>query len=103
MRGELARGGRYLAGDSEPATGVTLIMDAVLESLPRRPLRRRVFVPLGVSPEDGERLRADGWITVHAVDHADDVDIQAGRPRCGHLVDGRTVREVRAAAERGRT
>lgn len=103
VRGELARGGRYLAGDSEPATGVTLIMDAVLESLPRRPLPRRVFVPLGVSPEDGARLRADGWITVHAVDHADDFDIQAARLRCGHLVDGQTVREVRAPAERGRT
>ncbi|MBL8658648.1 MAG: ATP phosphoribosyltransferase regulatory subunit, partial [Rhodospirillales bacterium] len=65
-RGERARGGRYLAGDREPAPGATLIMDTVLESLPRRPAQRRVFVPLETSPEQSLRLRADGWITVHA-------------------------------------
>ncbi len=96
VRGELARGGRYLAGESEPATGVTLIMDAVLESLPRRPPRRRVFVPSGVPPEQSLCLRADGWITVHAVDDADNVDAEAARLRCGHVVDGQAIREIRA-------
>ena len=32
--GELGRGGRYLTGDGEPATGVTLFADAVLRAAP---------------------------------------------------------------------
>lgn len=103
VRGELARGGRYLAGNGEPATGVTLIMDAVLESLPRPPAPRRVFVPLGVPPENTSRLRAEGWVTVHAVDEADDLDVEAARLRCQHVIEAGAVRETRRDAGQGRT
>jgi ATP phosphoribosyltransferase regulatory subunit len=100
VRGELGRGGRYLAGESEPATGVTLIMDTVLESLPLRPARRRVFVPPDVAPQQSLRLRQEGWITVHAVDEAADIDAEAMRLRCGHVIDGGRVREARAQGAR---
>ncbi|MBL8660973.1 MAG: hypothetical protein JNM75_14610 [Rhodospirillales bacterium] len=76
-------------------------MDTVLESLPRRPAQRRVFVPLETSPEQSLRLRADGWITVHAVENVGDVDVEAARLRCGHVVDGETVREVRTQQRAG--
>jgi ATP phosphoribosyltransferase regulatory subunit len=94
VRGELARGGRYTVGDGEPATGVTLIMDTVLESLPRRPGPKRVFVPLETQADASLRLRQDGWITVHAVGEADDLDAEAARLRCGFVLDGETARPV---------
>jgi ATP phosphoribosyltransferase regulatory subunit len=94
VRGELARGGRYTVGDGEPATGVTLIMDTVLESLPRRPGPRRVFVPLEGAADASLRLRRDGWITVHAVGEVDVLDAEAARLRCGFVLDGETVRPV---------
>lgn len=103
VRGELARGGRYLAGESEPATGMTLIMDTVLESLPRPSARRRVYVPLGVSAEQASHLRAEGWITVHAVEDADDIDAEAVRLRCDHVADGRSVRALGGPTQHNRT
>ena len=51
-RQELARGGRYSAGYpedgvSEPATGFTLYMDAVLQASEPAPERPRLFLPPG--------------------------------------------------------
>lgn len=94
VRGELARGGRYLVGDREPATGVTLIMDTVLESLPRLPGKRRVLIPLDAPPEASLHLRRNDWITVHAVAETVDVDAEAARLRCGFVLDGGDVRAV---------
>jgi len=94
VRGELARGGRYRVGDREPATGVTLIMDTVLESLPRLPGKRRVFIPLDAPPEASLHLRRNDWITVHAVAGTADVDAEAARLRCGFVLDGGDVRAV---------
>src|SRR5208337_2418927 len=55
---ELGRGGRYMCGESEPATGLTLFPDAVLRVAPRREARVRVFVPFGASQEAAAALRA---------------------------------------------
>ena len=103
VRGELARGGRYLVGDGEPATGVTLIMDTVLESLPRRPGKRRVFVPVDAPPDASLRLRRNDWITVHAVADTSDVDAEAARLRCGFVLDGGDVRPIRRQSSATRT
>jgi ATP phosphoribosyltransferase regulatory subunit len=95
VRGELARGGRYLVGDGEPATGMTLIMDTVLECLPRRPGKRRVLVPLDAAADASLRLRRNDWITVHAVAEAADIDAEAARLKCGFVLDGDDVRAIR--------
>ena len=47
---ELGRGGRYLCGETEPATGLTLFPDAILRVAPSRQARPRVFVPFGADP-----------------------------------------------------
>ena len=59
---ELGRGGRYVCGDSEPATGLTLYPDAILRVAPPRQARPRVFVPFGADRSiaarpAGRRLR----------------------------------------------
>ena len=58
---ELGSGGRYLCGDAEPATGLTLYPDAILRAAPPRAPRVRVYVPAGA---DGAPLRAEGYATV---------------------------------------
>jgi ATP phosphoribosyltransferase regulatory subunit len=60
-RQELARGGRYSAGYpedgiSEPATGFTLYMDAVLAASAVAPKRPRLFLPLGTARRCRRRL-----------------------------------------------
>lgn len=83
--GEMARGGRYLSANDEPATGMTLYPDAVLRAAPRPTTRPRCFLPLGTAPAVGEGLRRQGFATIAALSPAD-----APAPlRCSHVWDGR--------------
>ncbi len=85
MSGELARGGRYLSQNEEPATGMSLYPDAVLRAAPDAPPRPRLFVPLGA---DGTAFRAQGFATVAALAPED----TPRRLRCTHeLKDGAAV------------
>ncbi len=86
--GELARGGRYVAQNDEPATGMTLYPDAVLRAAPPAPPRPRVFLPLGTDPAFGRILRREGYATIAALSAAD----TAEGLRCTHqLRDGKPV------------
>ncbi|MET4701062.1 ATP phosphoribosyltransferase regulatory subunit [Constrictibacter sp. MBR-5] len=92
LRGELGRGGRYMAGhgsDGEPAVGMTLFMDAVQRAVRQPPAPPRVFLAYGTPPEERRRLQADGWITVAGLEPADDTRAEAQRMACTHaLIDG---------------
>lgn len=70
---ELGRGGTYAVmhadGREEPATGFSLFAEALLGDDAVE--RRRLFLPLGTPAADGRRLRAEGWVTVAALDAED--------------------------------
>jgi ATP phosphoribosyltransferase regulatory subunit len=88
---ELGRGGRYLCGETEPATGLTLYPDAVLRAAPRRAARPCVFLPAGADPAHGAALRREGFATVAQLGEAD-AETEAKRLRCTHLLaDGKAV------------
>jgi ATP phosphoribosyltransferase regulatory subunit len=96
-RQELARGGRYSAGYpedgvSEPATGFTLYMDAVLAASQPLPERPRLFLPLGIPWQEGTRWQAKGYALVRAVLPTDDPRLEAKRLRCSHaLIEGDAI------------
>lgn len=79
---ELGRGGRYVCGESEPATGLTLYPDAVLRAAPRRAARLRILVPLGTDPARAAALRAEGFATIAAFSTAD----TAAQLGCTHIL-----------------
>ncbi len=83
---ELGRGGRYLCGETEPATGLTLFPDAVLRAAPARAARARVYVPLGASQDVAARLRTEGYATVAALDAVADDQAEARRLGCSHVL-----------------
>jgi ATP phosphoribosyltransferase regulatory subunit len=88
--GELGRGGRYDAGDPaapEPATGFTLYTDTILQTLPAAVAARRVLLPFGTDCARGRALREAGWITVAALEPAEDWYVEARRLRCGYILD----------------
>lgn len=66
LRHELGRGGRYEV-EQQAATGFTLYVTHLLDLLPNPAPAKRVLLPKGTSPEIGERLRSEGWITVYAL------------------------------------
>lgn len=96
-REELARGGRYSAGYpedgvSEPATGFTLYMDAVLAASEAPPERPRLYVEKTMPWRDAAPWQARGYAVVRAVVAAADVRTEAKRLRCSHaLIDGDAV------------
>ena len=64
---ELGRGGRYICGEAEPATGLTLYPDAVLRAAPPREGRLRLYVPLGADQDEAARMRRLGYATIAAL------------------------------------
>ncbi len=88
----LGRGGRYLCGEDEPATGLTLYPDPILRACHPPPPRSRVFVPVGTDQAAAARLRAQGHATVAALDPVEDVAAEACRLHCTHILrDGSAV------------
>ena len=48
LRGEIARGGAYLTGFGEPATGLSVYMERVLRGLPDLPPKQRIYMPINI-------------------------------------------------------
>jgi ATP phosphoribosyltransferase regulatory subunit len=90
----LGRGGRYLCGDAEPATGLTLYSDAILRAAPKPELRKRVFVPASESPSSAAAVRRDGHATVAALSAMPDDDAEAARLGCTHLLRDGKIRRL---------
>lgn len=82
---EVGRGGTYTLlhehGQEEVATGFSLFTDALTAGT-TAPARRRLFLPLGTDAGEGARLRAEGWVTVAALDERDTPEAQL----CTHLL-----------------
>ncbi len=83
---ELGRGGRYVCGDAEPATGLTLFPDAVLRAAPPREGRHRLYVPLGADQDEAARMRRLGYATIAALAPEGDTAAEARRLLCSHIL-----------------
>jgi ATP phosphoribosyltransferase regulatory subunit len=90
---ELGRGGRYISGEQEPATGLTLFPDAILNAAKPPAPRPRLYLPAGTDDSIAARFRADGFATIAALgDGAQAVEHEARRLLCTHLLtDGAAV------------
>ncbi|MCG2842537.1 ATP phosphoribosyltransferase regulatory subunit [Sandaracinobacter sp. RS1-74] len=86
LRGEIGRGGAYAVrhpdGRREPAAGVSLYVDTLVDAGLGASARQRLFLPLDTSAETAHRLRAEGWATVEALS---DTDSAVG---CTHVWNG---------------
>ena len=92
MQGTLARGGTYrITGRDEPATGVSLYPDRLIDALgdDARP-RAALFLPIGHDAAVADRLRGEGWRTVAALSGGDD----AATLGCSHVLDGEQPRAL---------
>lgn len=83
---ELGRGGRYICGESEQATGLTVYPDAVLRAAPSRAPKPRVFVAYGTDPALPGPLRDAGFATVAGLVAVQDAIAEARRLGCTHVL-----------------
>lgn len=91
---ELGRGGRYICGQAEAATGLTLYPDAVLRAAPPRAPKPRLFVPCGADRDPLPALRSQGYATVAALEPAADDLAEARRLGCTHILRAGMAREL---------
>jgi ATP phosphoribosyltransferase regulatory subunit len=81
---EAGRGGTYTVvhetGAEEAATGFSLYADALVANA-NGVDRRRLFLPFGTSASEGAAMRAQGWVTVAALEAGDTPEAQL----CTHL------------------
>ncbi|MEW5704970.1 MAG: ATP phosphoribosyltransferase regulatory subunit [Pseudomonadota bacterium] len=85
VRGSLGRGGRYAAGEKEPATGFTLFLDSVQRALSPAPPSGSLYLSFGTSAVEGARLRQEGRVTVAALEDGGDPQAEAKRLGCTHF------------------
>ncbi|MDE1897385.1 MAG: ATP phosphoribosyltransferase regulatory subunit [Rhodospirillales bacterium] len=83
---ELGRGGRYLCGDAEPATGITLYPDSIIRLAPPAALRPRLYLPHGTSAAAAQNVRAQGYATVPGLAPEAAAGDEARRLGCSHLL-----------------
>jgi len=91
---ELGRGGRYLCGDTEPATGITLYPDTIVTVAPAPALRPRLYVPFGAKPADAAAARAKNFATVAGLAQVADDAAEAARLGCTHWLDNGQATEL---------
>lgn len=92
VRGELGRGGRYLVGDAEPATGCTLYLDSLMRALPAPEQKPLLYLPFGTPHAAAMALRDKGWSTLLELEAVADHAGAAKRQGCTHyLVDGKVA------------
>jgi ATP phosphoribosyltransferase regulatory subunit len=86
---ELGRGGRYICGDAEPATGITLYPDTITRLAPPPALRQRLYLPHGTPAADATACRAKGFATVAGLAPLADARTEAKHLGCSHVfLDG---------------
>jgi len=86
---ELGRGGRYVCGDAEPATGITLYPDTITRLAPPPALRQRLYLPHGTPAGEAASCRAQGFATIAGLTPSADAKTEARHLRCSHIfLDG---------------
>ncbi|MBA2920699.1 ATP phosphoribosyltransferase regulatory subunit [Sphingomonas sp. MAH-20] len=92
LTGEVGRGGSYAIlheeGREEPAVGFSIYPDPLLDTRADEQPPRRLFLPLGHDPAAANRLRAEGWITVAALDR------DCAPAGCTHVLEGKEATRI---------
>ncbi len=98
VRGELGRGGRYMArgndGGEEPAAGFSIYLDSIIRALPIPSMPMKIFLPFDVSHQMSEKLRKKGYRTVQALTEVVDCRHEAQRLHCSHWFNSDKVEPV---------
>ncbi|MDE8347986.1 MAG: ATP phosphoribosyltransferase regulatory subunit [Acidocella sp.] len=82
---ELGRGGRYLCGDTEPATGITFYPDTIVQVAPTPTLRPRIYLPFGTSAAVAKTFRAQNFATIPGLTVVDNAIDEAARLACNYV------------------
>lgn len=97
--GELGRGGRYHSKargsvePGEPATGFTFYTENLLAAMPEPAPMRKLYLPQAAAEALAANLRAQGYVTIRALEAETDLLAAARRQGCSYVLqDGQPVK-----------
>ena len=97
---ELGRGGRYRLAQGnnggEPATGATLLVDALLGVVPRAAATWSLYAPFGTPRQVVAAWQIKGWRVVAGLAKVSDDSGEAKRLGCSHVLAGEAAKEISA-------
>jgi len=97
---ELGRGGRYRltqgSNGGEPATGATLLVDALLAVVPRTAPAWTLHVPFGTPRSVIASWQMKGWRVIAGLGKVADEAAEAKRQGCTHILSGDAAKEISA-------
>jgi ATP phosphoribosyltransferase regulatory subunit len=88
VESEIGRGGRYLLNDETPATGFTIYLNPLRHVMEAPAETMRCYVAYGEDAALAETMRAEGWVTLHALAPEANPLQQAKLQGCTHLLQG---------------
>jgi ATP phosphoribosyltransferase regulatory subunit len=91
---ELGRGGRYLSGISEPATGISLYPDTIIHVAPAASLRPRLYLQYGTSSEIAANCRSRNFATIMGLAPTPDPLVEAKRLGCSYFLKNSAIASV---------
>ncbi len=94
---ELGRGGRYKLSHNdgdEPATGATLLVDALLGVVPARTLAKRLYAPFATPRTVVSAWQEKGWSVVAGLSKVDNDLVEAQRLKCSHILAAEGPKEL---------
>lgn len=100
VRGELGRGGRYMANAAkpEPSMGFTLYMETLLRALPIPTAQRRLLISSDLSYDAAVKWRKAGWSTVSCLEDVGNLPAEAQRLGCSHVLSDGVAVDVSLSA-----
>jgi ATP phosphoribosyltransferase regulatory subunit len=99
QQAELGRGGRYLCGTSEPATGISLYPDTIVRIAPAASLRPRLYLQYGTAPAIAAACRSQNFATVSGLAPVKDSLAEAIRLGCSHYFKNNNIASVAGEKE----
>ena len=98
VRGELGRGGRYVASvgtdRAEEAVGFTAFLDSVMRAVPQGTGTQRAYLPHGGNRAEAARLRGEGWQVIEALAADADPKAAARTFGCSHIIEPGGLRDL---------
>tara|TARA_B110000438_G_scaffold299481_2_gene349735 strand:+ start:153 stop:1268 length:1116 start_codon:yes stop_codon:yes gene_type:complete len=98
VRGEIARGGRYVVKNSnkiDEATGFTCYMDTILRASSLKQTKKKIMVTLNLNKNIKKDLIKKGFIIVTHFEESKYTKIKAIEQNCKYFFDGKIVRSIK--------
>ena len=97
VRGEIAKGGRYLVqniNQNNEATGFTCYMDTILRASSFKQIKKKIIVPFSLDQTKIEKLIKQGYTVIKHFDDEKNTKIKAKEQSCKYYLDKKSIKEV---------